>query len=53
MTKIMVNNQIGSLDAPPNSLKDSNVCPKVKTMKEKGVGVRSLDCNTSGVRKAC
>ncbi len=53
MTKIMANNQIGSLDAPPNSLKNSNACPKVKTMKEKGVGVHSLDCNTSGVRGAC
>ncbi len=36
--------------APPNSLKDSNVSPKVKTMK-KGVGVRSLTCNTLGVKR--
>jgi len=49
----MVNNQIGSLDAPPNSLKDSNACPKVKTLKEKGVGVCSLNCNISRVRRAC
>jgi len=29
-------------DAPPNSLKNSNVSLKVKITKEKGVGVRSL-----------
>jgi hypothetical protein len=39
-------------DAFPNSLKDSNVSPKVKTMKE-GVGVHFLVCNTSRVRWAC
>jgi hypothetical protein len=35
-------------DAPPHSLKDSNVNPKVETI-EKGVGVRSLARSTSGV----
>jgi len=34
-------------DAPPNSLKDSNACLKVKTMEEEGVGVCSLTCNIS------
>jgi len=27
------------IDAPPNSLKDSNVSPKVKKMEKEGVGV--------------
>jgi hypothetical protein len=35
-------------DAPPRSLKDSNVNPKVKTMEE--VGVHSLAHNTLGVK---
>jgi len=39
------------VDAPPNSLKDSNANLKVKTMK--GVGVCSLVHNTSGVRRTC
>jgi hypothetical protein len=39
-------------DALPNSLKDSNVSPKVKTMKE-GIGVHFLVCNTSTVRRVC
>jgi hypothetical protein len=39
--------------APPNFLKDSNASPKVKTMEEKGIGVRSLDCSTLGVKGAC
>jgi hypothetical protein len=39
-------------DAPPNSLKDSNVSLKMK-MQEKGVGVCSLPHNTLGVKKAC
>jgi hypothetical protein len=29
-------------DTPPNSLKDSNASLKVKTTKEKGVGIHSL-----------
>jgi hypothetical protein len=36
-------------DAPPHSLKDLNVNPKMKTT-EKGVGVCSLTHNTSGVK---
>jgi len=42
----------GAHDAPPNSLKDSNVSLKVKTI-EKGVGVRSLVHSISKVRGAC
>ncbi len=38
-------------DAPPNSLKDSNVSLKVETMEE-GIEVRSLAHNTSKVREA-
>ncbi len=37
-------------DAPPNSLKNSNVNLKVKIVEEKRVGVHSLIRNTSGVR---
>jgi hypothetical protein len=37
-------------DAPPHSLKNSNVNLKVKT-KKKGVGVCSLTCNISGVER--
>jgi hypothetical protein len=37
-------------DAPPHSLKNSNVNPKVKT-KKKGVGVCSLACSTSKVER--
>jgi hypothetical protein len=33
------------IDAPPNSLKDSNVSLKVKTMEKEGVGVHSLAHN--------
>jgi len=40
-------------DAPPNSLKDSNVSSKVKTTEEEEVGVCSLTCNILGVKKAC
>jgi hypothetical protein len=36
-------------DAPPNSLMDSIVNPKVKAMKGKRVGVHSLVCSTLGV----
>jgi hypothetical protein len=43
----------GLNDTPPNSLKDSYVNPKVKTMEGKGVGVRSLAYNTLGVKGAC
>ncbi len=32
-----------------NSLMDSTMSPKVKTMKGEGVGVHSLGCNTLGV----
>jgi hypothetical protein len=44
-------NQKGSynINAPPHSLKDSNASPKVKTIKEKGIGVHSLMHNTLGV----
>jgi hypothetical protein len=38
-------------DAPPHSLKDSNVSPKMETMKKK-VGVRFLCYNISGVERA-
>ncbi len=39
-------------DAPPNSLKDSNVSLKVKTTEEKKeIGVRSLIRSTLGVKK--
>jgi hypothetical protein len=37
-------------DTPPNSLKDSNASPKVKTTQ--GVRVCSLSCSTLGVRRA-
>ncbi len=37
-------------DAPPNSLKNSNVNLKVKIVEEKRVGVHSLIRNTSRVR---
>jgi hypothetical protein len=37
-----------TIDASPNSLKDSNVNLKVKTMKER-IGVCSLVCNVSKV----
>jgi len=36
-------------DAPPHSLKDLNASPRVKTMEEKGVRVRSLTHNILGV----
>jgi hypothetical protein len=36
-------------DALPSSLMDSTTSPKVKTMEGKGVGTRSLVCNTLGV----
>jgi hypothetical protein len=37
---------------PQNSLKDSNVSLKVKTMEE-GIGVHSLIRNTLGVKGVC
>jgi hypothetical protein len=37
-------------DAPPSSLMDSTVSPKVKTTEGEGVGVRSLAHNTLGVK---
>jgi len=37
----------------PNSLKDSNANSKMKTMKEKGVGVHYLICSISRVKKVC
>jgi hypothetical protein len=40
-------------DAPPNSLKDSNVNLKMETMEEKRVRVHSLACSISKVKMAC
>jgi hypothetical protein len=34
----------------PHSLKDSNVSPKVKAVRKKGIGVRSLTCSISKVK---
>jgi hypothetical protein len=36
-------------DAPPSSLMDSTLSPKVKTMEGKGIGVHFLARGTSGV----
>jgi hypothetical protein len=44
---------ISWIDAPPNSLKNSNASLKVKTMEEKGVGVCSLIHSTSKFKGAC
>ncbi len=49
----IIPNWVTSTNAPPKSLKDSNASPKVKTMKEEGLGVCSFTLNTSGVKKAC
>jgi hypothetical protein len=38
-----------SNDAPPSSLMDLDVSPKVKTSEGEGVGVCSLACSTSRV----
>ncbi len=38
------------IDAPPHSLKNSNVNPKMETTKEERVGVCSLTRNTSRVK---
>jgi hypothetical protein len=37
------------IDAPPSSLMDSIVSPKMKTSKGERVGVRSLACSILGV----
>jgi hypothetical protein len=39
--------------APPNSLKNSNVILKLKTIEEEGIGVQSLARNITGVRRVC
>jgi hypothetical protein len=39
------------IDTPPNSWKDSNVNPKVKITKGKGVGAHFLIRRTFGVRR--
>jgi hypothetical protein len=39
------------VDTPPNSLIDSTMNPKLKTMEGEGVGVRSLAHNTSRVEE--
>ncbi len=43
--------EIASINAPTNSLKDSNESPKMKTMEEEGIGVHSLVQITLGVRE--
>jgi hypothetical protein len=45
--------EVISINAPPNSLKDSNESPKMKTTKEEGVGVRSLAQSTLRVKEPC
>ncbi len=40
------------IDTPPNSLKNSNVSPKMKTTKER-IRAHSLVRNTSRVRRVC
>jgi hypothetical protein len=42
----------GPIDAPPNSLTDSNANLNVKIMEE-GIGICSLAYSTLGVRRAC
>jgi len=37
-------------DAPPSFLMDSTMSPKVEIMEGKGVGARSLICNTLKVK---
>jgi hypothetical protein len=39
-----------TIDAPPSSLMDSTMNPKLKTMEREGVRVHSLVYNTSGVK---
>jgi hypothetical protein len=36
-----------------NSLKDSNVSPKMKIAEEEGIRACCLTCSTFGVRKVC
>jgi hypothetical protein len=36
-------------DAPPSSLRDSTLSPKMKTSEREGIGASSLARNTSGV----
>jgi hypothetical protein len=38
--------KVGLRHAPPNSLKDQNVGPKMKQRKNKIIGACSLTCNT-------
>jgi len=45
--------EIASINAPTNSLKDLNEIPKMKTMEEEGVGVRSLAQIILGVKEVC
>jgi hypothetical protein len=46
--------KVSKVDVPPNSLKYSNVSPKVKTKeKEEGVGACSLTRNNFRVRRVC
>ncbi len=40
-------------DAPPSSLMDSTMSPKVMTTKRGRVGARSLACNILGVERVC
>jgi hypothetical protein len=42
-----------SFDTPSSSLMDLTTSPKVKTIKEKRIGMHSLVHNTSGVKGAC
>jgi len=39
------------INAPPNFLIESNANPKMKIIKEEGIGVRSLACNTSRIER--
>jgi hypothetical protein len=41
------------VDTPPNSSKNSNVSPKMKTMEEERIGAHSLTHNISRVKKVC
>jgi len=52
----LVLQQIGApicppIDAPPQSLKDSNASPKVETSEKRKVGVHFLVCNILGVKR--
>jgi len=52
MSHYKLNGEVSNINAPSNSLKNSNVSPKVKTKKKK-VEVCSLTRNISRVRGAC